>query len=80
MESVFNFYSKCIHMWHIPLKFCSKNVIFPISMSSSKNLSIIVFFFGTAKYDEVSCENSIVRMCEIGMDPGLCIKPIVLYF
>ena len=43
-------------------------------------MSVFNSILFTATYDEVSCENDIVTMWDIGMDPGLYLKPIVLYF
>ena len=45
---------------------------------SKKSISNSILF--AAKYDEVSWENYIVTVCEIGTDPVLYVKRIVLYF
>ena len=66
---VFTTWSFAVKMWY-----------FPISMSRSKNMSVFNSILFTATYDEVSCDNYIVIMCDIGMDPGLYLKSIVLYF
>ena len=54
------------HVEYIPLQFCSKN-IFSIKYEWVQN-SVIINILFNAKYDEVSCENYIITVCEIDMN------------
>ena len=54
------------HVEYIPLQFCSKNK-FSIKYEWVQN-SVIINILFNAKYDEVSCENYIVTVCEIDMN------------